>query len=95
MQRKLIEMLHMKRQPVGIYFANTETVCDFDAKPEARNCVIPLLMKVSEGQTISMDEKSCNCAGGAQEHSRKQHGNNTRSQTEPVNGYALFGIAYC
>ena len=30
-----------------------------------RNCVIPLLMKVSEGQTISMDEKSCNCAGGA------------------------------
>lgn len=38
MQRKLVEMLHMKRQPVGIYFANTETVCDFDAKPEARNC---------------------------------------------------------
>ena len=65
MQKKLTEMLHMKREPVGIYFANTTAVCDLDAKPEARNCVIPMLMKASEGQTISMDEKSCNCAGGA------------------------------
>ena len=65
MQKKLTEMLHLQREPIGIYFANTEAVCDMDAKPEARNCVIPLLMKVSEGQTISMDEKSCNCAGGA------------------------------
>ena len=65
MQKKLTEMLHMKREPVGIYFANTTAVCDLDANPETRNCVIPLLMKASEGQTISMDEKSCNCAGGA------------------------------
>ena len=65
MQRKLTQMLHMEREPVGIYFANTTAVCDMDANPETRNCVIPLLMKVSEGKTISMDEKSCNCAGGA------------------------------
>ena len=65
MQKKLTEMLHMKREPVGIYFANTETICDMDANPDSRNCVIPLMMKVSEGQVISMDEKSCNCAGGA------------------------------
>ena len=65
MQRKLVQMLHMEREPVGIYFANTDAVCDVDADPKKRNCVIPLLMKVSEGQTISMNEESCNCAGGA------------------------------
>ena len=65
MQKQLTQMLHMEREPVGIYFANTTAQCDKDANPQARNCVIPLLMKVSEGQTISMDEKSCNCAGGA------------------------------
>ena len=48
------------RKPIGIYFANTTAVCDVDAELKARNCVIPLLMKVSEGQIISMDEKSCN-----------------------------------
>lgn len=65
MQKKLTEMLHMKREPVGIYFANTTAVCDMDADPKSRNCVIPIMMKVSEGQVVSMDEKSCNCAGGA------------------------------
>ena len=65
MQKRLTQMLHLKREPVGIYFANTTAVCDLDADPRARNCVIPLLMKASEGQIISMDEKSCNCAGGA------------------------------
>ena len=48
------------RKSIGIYFANTTAVCDVDADPKARNCVIPLLMKVSEGQIISMDEESCN-----------------------------------
>lgn len=48
------------RKSIGIYFANTTAVCDVDADLKARNCVIPLLMKVSEGQIISMDEKSCN-----------------------------------
>ena len=65
MQKKLTDMLHMKREPVGIYFSDTTTVCDLDAAPGRRNCVIPLLMRVSEGQVISMNEESCNCAGGA------------------------------
>ena len=65
MQKRLTEMLHMKREPVGIYFGNTTAVCDVDADPQTRNCVIPFLMKVSEGQTVSMNEESCNCAGGA------------------------------
>ena len=65
MKKRLTEMLHLQREPVGIYFANTTAVCDTDADPKARNCVIPLLMKASEGQVISMNEESCNCAGGA------------------------------
>lgn len=31
MQRNLIQMLHMEREPVVIYFANTTAVCDMDA----------------------------------------------------------------
>lgn len=65
MQKKLTEMLHLKREPVGIFFANTSAVCDLDASPQKRNCVIPLLMEVSSGRVISMNEESCNCAGGA------------------------------
>ena len=65
MQKKLTRMLHLEREPVGIYFANTESVCDVDADPKNRNCVVPFLMRASEGTTVSMDEQSCNCAGGA------------------------------
>lgn len=65
MQKKLVQMLHLKREPVGIYFGNTAAPCDREASPERRNCVIPLLMAASEGAVIAMDEKSCNCAGGA------------------------------
>ena len=49
MFKKLTQMLHMEREPGGIYFANTDAACDMDADPEKRNCVIPLLMKISEG----------------------------------------------
>lgn len=45
MQKKLTEMLHMKRELVGSYFSNTEINCDMDANPKLRNCVIPLIMK--------------------------------------------------
>ncbi|MDO4741206.1 MAG: DUF169 domain-containing protein [Eubacteriales bacterium] len=65
MQKKLTQMLHMEKEPVGVFFANTTARCDMDASPEKRNCVIPLLMAASAGKVISMDEKSCNCAGGA------------------------------
>lgn len=59
MQRKLMQMLYLKRETVCVNFANTTAVCDVDAKSETRNCVIPLLKKESEGQNVSMDEKSC------------------------------------
>lgn len=65
MQQKLTQMLHLKREPIGIFFANTDAVCDTAADPKTRNCVIPYLMRASQGEVISMDEQSCNCAGGA------------------------------
>ena len=65
MENRLIQMLHLKFEPVGIYLGNTDAVCDFDASPEKRNCVIPLLIAASKGKTISMNEESCNCPGGA------------------------------
>ena len=63
--KKLTELLHLKTEPVGIFLGNTEMVCDFDASPEKRNCVVPLLMAAAKGKTISLDEESCNCPGGA------------------------------
>lgn len=65
MESQLINMLHLERAPVGIFFGNTTAVCDLEASAQRRNCVIPLLMAASEGTTVSMDEESCNCAGGA------------------------------
>lgn len=65
MDNKLIQMLHLKMEPIGIFLGNTSAKCDFDASPEKRNCVIPLLMAASKGKIISMNEESCNCPGGA------------------------------
>lgn len=49
--------------PVGIFLGNTDADCDFDASPDKRNCVIPLLIAASKEEVISMDEESCNCPG--------------------------------
>lgn len=65
MKNELIEMLHLKTGPVGIFLGNTDAICDFDASPDKRNCVIPLLIAASKGGVISLDEESCNCPGGA------------------------------
>ena len=65
MENKLIRMLHLEAEPVGIFLGNTDAACDFDASPDKRNCVIPLLIAASKGKTISMNEESCNCPGGA------------------------------
>ena len=43
MQRKLVRMLHLVREPVSVYFANTAAVCDMDANPETRNWVFTFL----------------------------------------------------
>ena len=58
-------MLHLEQEPVGIYFGNTSIQCDLQASKEKRNCVVPFLMAAAKGKIVSMDEESCNCAGGA------------------------------
>ena len=63
--KELLDMMHLQWEPVGVFLGNTSAVCDLDASPEKRNCVVPLLMAASKGKIISMDEKSCNCPGGA------------------------------
>ena len=65
MEKELLRMLHLQWEPVGVFLGNTSAVCDLDASPEKRNCVIPLLMAASKGKVISMNEESCNCPGGA------------------------------
>lgn len=65
MDHKLAEMLYLEQEPVGVFFGNTEVVCDKDASPETRNCVVPFLLAAAKGKSVSMDEQSCNCPGGA------------------------------
>ena len=65
MENKLVEMLHLELEPVGVFLGNTDTACDLDASPDKRNCVVPLLLACARGKTISLDEDSCNCPGGA------------------------------
>lgn len=35
---KLIEMLHLDTEPVGIFLGNTEAVCDINASPD-KSCL--------------------------------------------------------
>lgn len=36
MNKKIVEMLHLELEPVGIFFGNTSAVCDLEASPEKR-----------------------------------------------------------
>ena len=63
--KKLVKMLHLEMEPVGIFFGNTEAQCDLAASPDRRNCVVPFLLTAAKGKVVSMDEESCNCPGGA------------------------------
>ena len=65
MNQNLVEMLHLKTEPVGIFFGNTETKCDLAASPDRRNCVVSFLLTAAKGNVVSMDEESCTCPGGA------------------------------
>lgn len=65
MDQKVVGMLHLDLEPVGVYFGNTSAKCDLDASDERRNCVIPFLMTSAKGKIVSMNDESCNCPGGA------------------------------
>ncbi len=65
MDKKLVEMLHLDLEPVGIFFGNTTAKCDLEASPKRRNCVIPFVIAAAKGKITSMDEAGCTCPGGA------------------------------
>ena len=50
MSKTLAERLHLDMEPIGVFFANTEAVCDFSPTAETRNCVVPLLMAAAKGK---------------------------------------------
>ena len=43
MNKKIVEMLHLSLEPVGIFLGNTSAVCELEASPQRRNCVIPFV----------------------------------------------------
>ena len=63
--RSIVERLHLKLEPVGIFFGNTEALCDLEASPDKRNCVVPFLMAAARGKITAIDEAGCTCPGGA------------------------------
>jgi len=65
MDKKLVEMLHLTLEPVGIFFGNTSANSELAASSEKRNCVIPFLLAAAKGKISSMDEAGCTCPGGA------------------------------
>ena len=65
MTKKLVELLHMELEPVGIFFGNTSTEDELKADPQKRNCVIPFVMAAAKGKITSIDEAGCTCPGGA------------------------------
>ena len=65
MNKKLVQLLHLEHEPVGIFFGNTAAECDLAASPEKRNCVVPFLLAAAKGKITAMDEAGCTCPGGA------------------------------
>lgn len=65
MEQKLVEMLHLEWEPVGIFFGNTSAKPEMEASADKRNCVVPFLMAAAKGKITSMDEAGCTCPGGA------------------------------
>ena len=65
MDKKIVEMLHLGLEPVGIFFGNTTAKSELEASTDKRNCVVPFLLAAAKGKISSMDEAGCTCPGGA------------------------------
>ena len=65
MNEKIVEMLHLSTEPVGIFLGNTSAICELEASPQKRNCVIPFVLAAAKGKITSLDEDGCTCPGGA------------------------------
>jgi len=63
--KRMIDMLHLDLEPVGIFFGNTNAASELEAAPGKRNCVIPFVLAAAKGKISSLDEAGCTCPGGA------------------------------
>lgn len=59
MNEKIVEMLHLSLEPVGIFLGNTSAICELEASPQKRNCVIPFVLAAAKGKITSLDEDGC------------------------------------
>ena len=64
MDAKLVEMLHLELEPVGVFLGNADATCDMQAQPGKRNCVVPFLLSAARGKIVGIDEEGCTCPGG-------------------------------
>ncbi len=51
MEMKMVEMLHLALEPVGIFLGNTCAKCDLEASSQKRNCVIPFVLAAAKGKS--------------------------------------------
>ena len=65
MDKKIVEMLHLVIEPVGVFFGNTSANSELEASPQKRNCVISFVLAAAKGKITSLDEAGCTCPGGA------------------------------
>lgn len=56
MNSKIVEMLHLNMEPVGIFFGNTEAKSEMEASPDRRNCVVPFILAAAKGKITSLTE---------------------------------------
>ena len=61
MNEKIVEMLHLSLEPVGIFLGNTSAISELEASPQKRNCVIPFVLAAAKGKITSLDEDGCTC----------------------------------
>ena len=64
MESRLVEMLHLELEPVGVFLGNADTACDVEAQPGKRNCVIPFILSAARGKIVGIDDEGCTCPGG-------------------------------
>lgn len=65
MDFKLINLLHLEWQPVGLFYVDEKPDDVLTMKAGKKNCVADVLMAAARGKKIVIDDETCGCAGGA------------------------------
>ena len=55
MEQKIVQMLHLALEPVGIFLGNTSAKSELETSSQMRNCVIPFVLAAAKGKITSMD----------------------------------------